>query len=66
MQELQAMQARDSQWLPGDEIPEKHWMYRWAKRFFYTDFGVYAHLENVKPIHDKAGQEKEMLTPHHS
>ena len=44
MAELQAMAPRYSQWLPGEEIPEKHWMYRWAKRFWYSDFGAYRRL----------------------
>jgi MoaA/NifB/PqqE/SkfB family radical SAM enzyme len=39
--ELNAMTPRFSQWLPGEEIPEKHWMYRWAKRFWFSDFGAY-------------------------
>ncbi len=39
--ELEAMAPRFSQWLPGEEIPEKHWMYRWAKRFWFSDFGAY-------------------------
>lgn len=41
MAELEAMAPRYSQWLPGEEIPEKHWMYRWAKRFWFNDFGAY-------------------------
>jgi MoaA/NifB/PqqE/SkfB family radical SAM enzyme len=41
MAELEAMAPRYSQWLPGEEIPEKHWMYRWAKRFWFSDFGAY-------------------------
>jgi hypothetical protein len=28
-----------------ENIPEKHWMYWVAKRFFYTDFGVYKDLK---------------------
>jgi MoaA/NifB/PqqE/SkfB family radical SAM enzyme len=31
MAELDQMQPRFSQWLSGVEIPEEHWMYRWAK-----------------------------------
>ena len=58
LQELQSMKPRFSQWLPGDEIPEKHWMYRLAKRFFYTDFGAYKNIQNVKPLHDLNGQAK--------
>ncbi len=41
MKELEAAQPRFSQWLPGEEIPEKHWMYRLSKRFFFNDFGTY-------------------------
>ena len=43
--ELEAMTPRYSQWLPGEEIPEKHWMYKVAKRYFYHDFGVYKQLD---------------------
>jgi MoaA/NifB/PqqE/SkfB family radical SAM enzyme len=39
--ELDSMQPRTSQHLPGQEIPEKHWMYRLAKKYFFNDFGVY-------------------------
>jgi len=39
--ELEAMTPQFSQWLPGREIPEKHWMYRWAKRLYFNDFGTY-------------------------
>jgi hypothetical protein len=40
--ELEAMQPRFSQWLPGEEVPEKHWMYRLAKKFWFSDFGAYS------------------------
>jgi hypothetical protein len=39
--ELNAMQPRFSQWLPGQEVPETHWMYRFAKKYWFNDFGVY-------------------------
>jgi MoaA/NifB/PqqE/SkfB family radical SAM enzyme len=39
--ELAAMRVRMSQYHPGDEIPEKSWVYRLAKRFWFNDFGVY-------------------------
>ncbi len=51
MAELEAMEPRFSQWLPGQEIPEKHWMYRWAKRFWFNDFNAYRHLEATGPRH---------------
>ena len=41
MAELEAMTPRFSQWLPGEEIPEKHWMYRLAKKHWFGDFGAY-------------------------
>lgn len=41
MAELDAMTPRFSQWLPGEEIPEKHWMYRLAKKYWFYDFGAY-------------------------
>jgi MoaA/NifB/PqqE/SkfB family radical SAM enzyme len=49
--ELAAMTPRPSQYLPGQEIPEQNLLYRWAKRLFFNDFGVYQHLENRTPAH---------------
>jgi hypothetical protein len=40
-EELLAATPRSSQDLPGHEVPEKHWMYRLAKRHWFNDFGVY-------------------------
>ena len=43
--ELESMTPRNSQWLPtGEEIPERHPVYRWAKRIWFNDFGVYDQL----------------------
>lgn len=39
--ELEAMTPRFSQWLPGQEVPEQHWLYRWIKRRWFCDFGAY-------------------------
>ncbi len=39
--ELAAMTVRTSQFHPGDEIPEVSLAYRLAKRFWFSDFGVY-------------------------
>jgi len=44
--ELDAMTPRFSQWLPGEEIPEKHWMYRIAKRYWFNDFNAYARADH--------------------
>lgn len=51
MAELEAMQPRLSQHLPGQEIAEKHWMYRLAKKHWFNDFGAYGAI--AKPA-DKA------------
>jgi MoaA/NifB/PqqE/SkfB family radical SAM enzyme len=39
--ELGAMRPRRSQDNPGHEVPEKNWLYRLAKRYWFNDFGVY-------------------------
>jgi len=49
MAELEAMQPRFSQYLPGQEIPEQHWMYRLAKRFWFNDFGAYRKAGHITP-----------------
>lgn len=41
LSELDAMQVRTSQYNPGNEIPEKNWFYRFAKKRWFSDFGVY-------------------------
>jgi MoaA/NifB/PqqE/SkfB family radical SAM enzyme len=40
--ELKSMTVRPSQFSPGGEIPEKNWFYRFAKKHWFNDFGVYA------------------------
>jgi MoaA/NifB/PqqE/SkfB family radical SAM enzyme len=44
MAELESMTPRTSQWVKQEEVPEQHWMYWLAKRFFYQDFGAYEKL----------------------
>ncbi len=41
MAELEALEARTSQHQPGHEIPEKHWIYRFAKKHWFFGFGAY-------------------------
>jgi MoaA/NifB/PqqE/SkfB family radical SAM enzyme len=41
LDELAVMTIRTSQYNPEQEIPEKNWMYRLAKRYWFCDFGVY-------------------------
>jgi MoaA/NifB/PqqE/SkfB family radical SAM enzyme len=40
--ELEALTPRSSQHLPGSEIPEKHWLYRFAKKHWFFGFGAYS------------------------
>lgn len=44
MAELDAMQPRFSQWLPGEEVPEQHWMYRLSKKYWFHAFGAYQNV----------------------
>ena len=57
MAELETMTPRFSQWLPGEEIPEKHWMYRLAKKYWFYDFNAYRNV-----AHDAAGKARELKT----
>jgi MoaA/NifB/PqqE/SkfB family radical SAM enzyme len=41
-EELVAATPRSSQDLPGREVPERHWIYRLAKRRWFNDFGAYS------------------------
>ena len=41
MAELEAMEPRSSQHQPGHEVPERHWMYRFAKKHWFFGFGAY-------------------------
>ena len=50
--ELDAMQTRTSQYNPGNEIPERSWAYRLAKKLCFSDFGVYKnhdHSQSAAP-----------------
>jgi hypothetical protein len=50
MAEIESMTPRTSQWREGEEIPEKHWMYYLAKKFFFNNFGVYRGLEKKRGV----------------
>ena len=39
--ELAAAPFLNSQHNPGNEVPEKHWMYRFAKKHWFFGFGAY-------------------------
>ena len=65
MAELEAMQPRFSQHLPGEEVPEEHWMYRLAKKYWFNDFGAYRTQPSnpgpPKPLQQSSNAEKEVL-----
>jgi len=55
--EIEAMRPRFSQWLPGEEVPERHWMYRLTKKYWFCDFGAYrnvAHDAEAKALELKS------------
>jgi hypothetical protein len=41
LEELSRLSVRTSQYSPGNEVPERNLLYRLAKRFWFSDFGVY-------------------------
>lgn len=41
MRELEALRPLPSQHNPGNEIPEEHWLYRFAKKHWFFGFGAY-------------------------
>ena len=41
MAEVEKMTPRNSQSNPGNEIPEEHWAYRFAKKHWFFGFGAY-------------------------
>ena len=43
--ELEAMQNRPSQWNRTEQVPEKNWIYKFAKKHFFSDFGAYDNLK---------------------
>ena len=70
MAELEAMTPRFSQWLPGEEIPEKHWMYKFAKKYWFNDFNAYQQadhdataLAKVQELRSKASGQAASLPP---
>jgi MoaA/NifB/PqqE/SkfB family radical SAM enzyme len=40
--EFEAMTPRRSQHSPGEEVPEEHWAYRFAKKHWFFGFGAYS------------------------
>ncbi len=49
IEELRDVTPRRSQYQPGDEIPERSFVYRWAKKYAFNDFGTYSqHFDAAK------------------
>jgi MoaA/NifB/PqqE/SkfB family radical SAM enzyme len=46
--ELEAMRVRTSQYNPEHEVPERNWLYRLAKRYWFNDFGVYRGQDHAR------------------
>jgi MoaA/NifB/PqqE/SkfB family radical SAM enzyme len=61
--ELAGIPPGFSQWLPGQEVPEKHWMYRLAKKFWFNDFGAYQ--GNEHDVEGRANELRKALAPAH-
>jgi MoaA/NifB/PqqE/SkfB family radical SAM enzyme len=55
MAELDAMTPRFSQWLPGEEVPERHWMYRLSKKYWFSDFEAYRNV-----AHEAEGKARQL------
>ncbi|MEO1529407.1 MAG: radical SAM protein [Planctomycetota bacterium] len=50
--ELNNVTPRRSQYQPGDEIPERNFIYRWAKKYAFNDFGTYGRHFDVTKYQD--------------
>jgi hypothetical protein len=63
MAELEAMQPRFSQYFPGEEVAEEHWMYRLAKKHWFNDFGAYHSLTPRNRITPRPTEAELCLAP---
>lgn len=52
IEELKKVTPRRSQFQPGDEIPERSFVYRWAKKYAFNDFGTYSKHFDVSRYED--------------
>lgn len=52
IEELKKVTPRRSQFQPGDEIPERSLVYRWAKKYAFNDFGTYSKHFDVSRYED--------------
>ena len=52
IEELKNVTPRRSQYQPGDEIRERSFVYRWAKKYAFNDFGTYSRHFDVSKYRD--------------
>lgn len=58
-QELDVLKSNPSQYNPGNEIPEKSWVYWLLKKYAFHDYGAYKknfNIENWQPTIHQEGQ----------
>ncbi|MEO1616858.1 MAG: radical SAM protein [Planctomycetota bacterium] len=64
IRELEKVSPRRSQYQPGDEIPERSFVYRWAKKYAFNDFGTYTrHFDASKYQDPDAGSPDDAEDP---
>jgi hypothetical protein len=67
LEELKHLTVRTSQYNPGNEVPERNWLYRLAKHYWFSDFGVYHgqdHGRDSAPaLLSRKGQKHESMIP---
>jgi MoaA/NifB/PqqE/SkfB family radical SAM enzyme len=62
--ELDSFESKTSQYIPGNEIPERSWAYRIAKRMAFNDFGAYSthfKAENWQDPREQKEKEPEVV-----
>ena len=60
IKELENATPRRSQFQPGDEIPERSFVYRWAKKYAFNDFGTYTkHFDTANYRDPDSGDQQE-------
>ena len=59
-EELRTMRSRASQFNPGNEVPEKNWIYRVFKRLWFNDYGAYAKYFRRDDWRDPRGKDEEV------
>ena len=63
LDELRNVTPRRSQYQPGDEIRERSFVYRWAKKYAFNDFGTYARHFDTSNYQDPDQAEPESSLP---